>query len=307
MNSFARHFTIIQAPSFLGLKPSGVNLLPDRLLSHELAGRINASSAGRLAVPVYSHVRDADTKTLNAHAIAEWSPRLADAVGKVLDEGEFPLVLGGDCSILLGTTLALRRRGRFGLLFIDGHADFYQPEANPNGEAASMDLAFVTGHGPDLLTNIEGLRPLVRETDAFAFGFRDEEEQRSYGSQPLPPSLRSLNLDAVRRKGVTQAADEALAHVSRDELDGFFIHLDADCLNDDVMPAVDYRLPDGFMPEELVQVLKVALSSEKACGLEVTIYNPALDEDGRAGQQLTDILVNALGVMPYAARNAAVK
>ena len=61
-------------------------------------------------------------------------------------------MLGGDCSILLGNLLALRRRGRYGLLFVDGHADFYHPEANPNGEAASMDLAFATGRGPEVLT-----------------------------------------------------------------------------------------------------------------------------------------------------------
>ena len=113
--------------------------------------------------------------------------QLADAVADVVERDEFPVLLGGDCSILLGSTLALRRRGRYGLLFIDGHADFYQPEANPNGEAASMDLAFATGRGPELLTNLEGLRPLVRDEDVVAFGFRDAQEQREYGSQPLPP------------------------------------------------------------------------------------------------------------------------
>jgi arginase len=69
-------------------------------------------------------VSDAETQTLNAPAIVQWSPKLADAVADVLDRGEFPLVLGGDCSILLGTTLAFSRRGRHGLLFIDGHTDF---------------------------------------------------------------------------------------------------------------------------------------------------------------------------------------
>ena len=121
--------------------------------------------------------------------------QLADAVADVIGRGEFPILLGGDCSILLGSTLALRRRGRYGLLFIDGHADFYQPEANPNGEAASMDLAFATGHGPELLTNLEGLRPLVRDEDVVAFGFRDAQEQREYGSQPLPPAVLALDLE----------------------------------------------------------------------------------------------------------------
>jgi arginase len=98
----------------------------------------------------------------NARAIASYTHDLADAVGSLLDAGEFPVVLGGDCSIVLGPALALRRRGRYGLLFVDGHADFFQPEADPYGEAASMDLAFVTGHGPALLTEFEGRSPLVR-------------------------------------------------------------------------------------------------------------------------------------------------
>jgi arginase len=108
--------------------------------------------------------------------ISEWSPKLADAVEGVLDAGELPVVLGGDCPIVLGPTLALKRRGRYGLLFIDRHADFYQPEVNPNGEAASMDLAFATGHGPALLTDLEGRGAVVRDEDAFIFGFRDADD-----------------------------------------------------------------------------------------------------------------------------------
>src|SRR5438477_12500123 len=123
---------------------------------------------------------DPATRTLNARAIATWSPRLADAVERIVEREEFPVVLGGDCSIVLGSMLALRRRGRFGLLFIDGHTDFYQPEANPNGEAASMDLAFVTGHGPPMLTDLEQRAPLVRAEDAVAFALRDEDEQPEY-------------------------------------------------------------------------------------------------------------------------------
>jgi arginase len=122
---------------------------------------------------------------LNTQAITKYSVKLADAVGEVLDNGEFPLVLGGDCSILLGNLLALRRRGRFGLFFADGHADFYQPEANVNGEVASSDLAFATGRGPNALTHFEGYDSLVLDEDTVVFGFRDQSEQQEYGSQPL--------------------------------------------------------------------------------------------------------------------------
>jgi arginase len=297
MSDSSRRYAIIEAPSNLGLKPTGVEKLPGRLLQHGLADRLQARRAGRLETLPYRFERDPETQTLNAHAIAEFSRRLADAVEVVLDGGEFPVILGGDCSIVLGPTLALKRRGRYGLLFIDGHADFYQPEVNPNGEAASMDLAFATGHGPKLLTDLEGRGPLVQDEDAVAFAFRDEDEQAEYGSQPLPPELRAFDLATVRRMGIEAAAGAAVEHLTRDGLEGFFIHLDADSLSDDIMPAVDYRTPDGLSWEELKTTLQIALGSGKAVGLEVSIYNPNLDKDGSAGRGLAEVLIAALGMV----------
>jgi arginase len=290
-----KRYAIVEAPSILGLKPTGVEQLPSRLLSNGLGERLHARHATRVEPPPYDNMRDPDTLTLNAHGIAAWSPLLADAVEQVLDAGEFPVILGGDCSILLGSSLALRRRGRFGLLFIDGHADFYQPDAEPTGEAASMDLALVTGHGPELLADIEQRGPLMRAEDAVALGFRDADDQVRHGSQPLPPTLLALDLQAVRRAGAPNAMATALERVTRPDLDGFFIHLDADSLDDRIMPAVDYRLADGFSWDEMHAMLSAALSSARAVGLELTIYNPALDENGQAGRELTDMLARALG------------
>ncbi|PLC03216.1 arginase [Variovorax sp. RO1] len=288
-------YAILEAPSTLGLATDGVERLPDQLLALGLAQRIRARHAGRLAVPPKDPTPDAETGTLNARAIAAWSPQLADAVEAVLDAGEFPIVLGGDCTIVLGSMLALRRRGRYGLLFIDGNADFFQPEAEPNGEGASMDLAFVTGYGPAQLTDIEGRGPLVRPEDTVAFAYRDHKDQEAYGSQPLPKELKAIDLPAVHAMGIEAAAREAVAHLKREELDGFFIHLDADCLDDAIMPAVDFRVPGGLSWNELEAALRVALASGKAVGLEVTIYNPRLDEDGSAGRGLADVLAAALG------------
>ena len=143
----------------LGLRPTGVETLPKALIDAGLAEQLRARRAGRVAPPPYDDRRDPETSMLNPHGIAAYTPRLADAVGEVLEAGEFPVVLGGDCSIILGGLLALRRRGRYGLLFVDGHADFYQPEANINGEAASSDLALATGRGPDIMTAFEILLP----------------------------------------------------------------------------------------------------------------------------------------------------
>lgn len=290
-----RRYAIIEAPSILGLRPNGVERLPAALLDLGLAEALQARRAARLETPAYDPVRDPATGTLNAQAIAAWTPRLADAFEDALDRGEFPVVLGGDCSIVLGPTLALKRRGRYGLLFVDGHADFYQPEANPNGEAASMDLAFATGHGPALLCDLEGRAPLVRSEDAVAFGFRDADEQAEYGSQPLPDDLLSFDLPTIRELGVDSAVAAAVAHLSRPDLEGFFIHVDADCLHDDVMPAVEYRLADGLTAGELERTLRIALASGKAMGIEITVYNPNLDENGAAGRALVAILTGALG------------
>jgi len=288
-------YAILEAPSTLGLASGGVERLPGQLLKLGLAERIHARRAERLAVPPKDPVPDPATGVLNAAAIAAWSPRLADAVEAVLDAGEFPVVLGGDCTIVLGSMLAFRRRGRYGLLFIDGNADFFQPAAEPNGEGASMDLALVTGHGPAQLTDMEGRGPLVRPTDAVAFAYRDHKDQEEYGSQPLPRELKAIDLPAVRAMGIEAAARAAVDHLAREELDGFFIHLDADCLDDAIMPAVDFRVPGGLAWDELEAVLRIALASGKAAGIEVTIYNPRLDQDGSAGRGLAGVLAAALG------------
>ena len=288
---------VIEAPSILGLRPSGVETLPDALLRAGLIDRLQARHAGRVAQESqYDSRRDSTTLTLNAAGIASYSQKLANAVGEVIDRGEFPVVLGGDCSILVGNLLALKRRGRYGLLFVDGHADFYNPEANPNGEAASMDLALASGRGPDVLTNIEGRKPLINDEDVVAFGFRDAEEQTAYGSQPLPQELVAFDLATIRSRGIDVAACDALSHLTRNggPDGGFWIHVDADVLDDAIMPAVDYRLPGGLSWEELTRVLSIAIQSGRAVGLEVTIYNPQLDPDGEGERGLVRVIGDAL-------------
>jgi arginase len=289
-----RDLVVLEAPSTLGLHSSGVERLPEVLLGEGLAERLPAKRVGRIAPERRSGTVDPGTRVLNSPEIANYAHRLADAIGPLLDTRCFPVVLGGDCSIVLGPALALKRRGRFGLLFIDGQADFFQPEAEPNGEAASMDLALVTGHGPAPLTQLDGHGALVQPADVVQFGYRDHEDQAKYGSQPLPAELLAFDLATIRRLGIDGAAEAAIRHLTRAELAGFWIHVDADCLDDAVMPAVDFRLPDGLTPDELRVVLRRALESGRAMGLEITIYNPALDPDRRAGRLLTDLLVDVL-------------
>jgi hypothetical protein len=98
----------------LGLRPSGVQDLPAALLDAGLRDLPGAVAGGRVDAPAYNPSRDPDTGVLNPRGIAQYAVSLADVVGAVLARGCFPVVLGGDCSILLGNLLALRRRGRYG-------------------------------------------------------------------------------------------------------------------------------------------------------------------------------------------------
>jgi arginase len=288
-------YAIIEAPSVLGLFPGGVENLPGALLQAGLADALGARRAGRVNSPPYDPQRDPATGMLNPAGVRDFALQLADATGEVLDRGEFPIVLGGDCSILLGNLLALARRGRHGLLFIDGHADFYQPEANPNGQAASMDLALATGRGPSIVADLEGRGPLLRDEDIVALGRRDAEEAEQYGSQRIEDTdIAVIDLATLRARGAERAAHDAVAHLVRPELNGFWIHLDCDVLNDDIMPAVDYRLPGGLSWHELETVIRVAVDSGRVAGLEVTIFNPELDADGSIARAVVASLVDAL-------------
>ena len=295
----ASRFAVVRAPSGLGLGAPGVEGLGDALLGHGLAQALGARVAMTVVPPPASGVRDPASGVLNGPEIAAYAITLANAVGTVLDADDVPLVLGGDCSVLLGGALALRRRAAAGLLFLDGHADFYQPSAEPSGEAASMDLALATGHGPPAVGDLEGRSPLVRAEDAVIVGFRDAEEQARDGSQPLPDALLALDLAAVRAAGAHAAAEHALAHLTRpDASDHFWVHVDADVLDDAVMPAVDYRQPGGLTADELATILAAAMATGLVAGVEVTIYNPALDPAGTAGAALTGALARGLGGAP---------
>jgi arginase len=289
-----RQFIVIDAPSNLGLWPSGVESLGIALKSAGLMTQLGADYGGRLQPQPFVDVRDPKTMIRNGEAIRTDSQQIAEAVRKEIQDKCTPIVLGGDCSILIGAMLGLRQMGRYGLFFIDAHTDFYQPEIDPVGEVASMELAFITGRGPDVLANIDGLKPLVRDEDVVVFGYRDQAQQDEEGSPDIrQTAIHSYPLERIRQRGFEQAAQQALSHLSSD-LDGFWIHLDADVLDDAIMPAVDYRILGGLQWEEMSALLQILFKTGRAVGITITIFNPTLDTDGRIAQQFTHHLVRGL-------------
>ncbi len=247
-----------------------------------LFARIRAERFARVEAPPYAESIDPDTGIRNAQAVAAYSLELARSVGDALDAGAFPLVLGGDCSILLGSLLALRRRGRYGLFFVDGHADFATPATSASRGAAGMDLSLATGRGPRLLANLAGLSPLVRDEDVAILGYRDGE--------PLPPSIAALDVVRLRLAGIGPTARRQVAALRRRGARGFWIHVDADVLDPTVLPAVDTPEPGGLRFDELASLLRALLRPDLAVGMQLCIYDPDLDPDRSGARGLVDVL-----------------
>jgi arginase len=293
---------IVELPSNLGLKEPapghepGVKKLPSWLKKHGFHSLIDPAATVTLEPPAYSMHIDKISGVRNADAIIEYAKKQASLLQEVIRSKSFALILGGDCSILIGTSLALKREGRYALFYLDGHHDFMLPALSGTAGAAGMDTAIVTGHGHHKLTDIDKQQPYFKEEHVCCVGNR--EYDKDYIAPILKSSIHYLDLIAFRKKGAEVCVNEFLSMVSSEKLDGFLIHLDVDVLDDKVMPAVDSRTEDGMSYAELDAVLTPLLRSEKAIGIEITILDPELDADGtytrQFVQQFCSIFRNAM-------------
>ena len=296
--------SLIGAPSSVGIRPYDdgtprrLDLAPATLRKHDLAARIGVHDLGDVISPPYRDFVRTAGKPRNEAEVAVYSRALASRVAGVRDRDAFLVLLGGDCSIVLGALLGFRLRGhpRVGLVYVDAHADFATPETSRTGSAASMCLALAVGRGDTPLARLNGGLPLVREEDVAILGRHDDTDEMWYGEDVLR-SLPLLDLPrhAVRDRGPMSAAEAALERVARSDMDGFWIHVDADVLDPTVLPAVDSPEPGGLTLEELTELLIPLAQHPLALGLELTIYDPALDADGASGERLVSLLERLLG------------
>jgi arginase len=296
---------ILDAPSNLGLRPPapgvepGARKLASALRATGLVRRLGARDAGRIEAPPYAPDPDPVVGFRNGTALGAYSEALADGIAPLLARGDFALVLGGDCSVLLGAGIALKGRGRYGLAFVDGHDDYsyIRDRARYHGRltAAGLDLALTTGNGPDALVNRRGLAPYIAPGDAVQIGLvRADGDSVSYATETFDASgIHAIPADEIRRVGAVAAAADARTRLEAMPTAGFWIHVDADVLAARVMPAVDSPNPDGLSFDQLEVILAHLLASPRAVGLELTIYDPDLDPDGRFGRALADSLVRA--------------
>jgi len=279
---------MIAAPTNLGLPPLRANHIPgawrapEALEAAGLAKALGANRSIRLERPKYSIDAPLGSRIRNGPELRLFNERLSREVAATIAQGAFPIVVGGDCSILLGCLAGVRQLGAFGLIHVDGHSDFYHPgnyDAEARlGSAAGMDLALATGRGEPLLELWDGM-PLVEDRDVSQIGERDEVDP-DYDYRDIEASqIRRFPVRQVQASGVERIVQTVLAPVEGRELP-LWLHVDLDVLDGTLMPAVDSPGSPGLSFDELSELLERFLASGRIIGLDLTIYDPDLDPEG---------------------------
>ncbi|MGW5722958.1 arginase family protein [Amycolatopsis sp. NPDC003865] len=278
------NYVLIDAPSNLGLRPPaegavpGCYKTPGVLRDLGILDRLGASDGGVVTPGRYVGTWSPGDGVRNSAAIASYTRALASRIASVRSSGGFPVVLGGDCSISLGAMLALRRTGRHGIAYLDGHDDFrHLGIAAHVGAAAGEDLAIMTGRGAAELADIDGLRPYVRDEDVRVLGVRTAES-----SQLDAAGISFVTSEELMTSGVSLPSFDGVA--------GFWVHVDIDVLDPAYVSAVDSPDPGGLDPDTLVSLLRGLLALPGAAGFELTVFDPDLDPDGRQAELVADIL-----------------
>ncbi|MGG5207857.1 arginase family protein [Chryseobacterium sp. MIQD13] len=294
-----RNINIFEFPLNLGLKKKdhetepGVRKLPDWLRKFDFHKKINPDHIFRLDAPEYSMELDQESGVLNSLSIIDYAQKQADFILNNHKDNSFNILLGGDCSILIGTALALKKLGNFGLFYLDGHTDFILPNLSSTKAVAGMDLAIITGLGHEKLTNIQGLKPYFEEENIFCVG-NAETDDEEYVAQIVNSYIHYFDLTQVRKNGFRKTAEDFLKMTGIKNLDGFFIHLDVDVLKDELMPAVDSRMEDGIDYENLREILKPLIHSPLCFGIEITVLDPDYDQKGMYTQPFVKNLIQII-------------
>jgi len=280
---------LVDAPLDCSGAGRGEERAPAALRAAGLVERLGARDAGEAAARIRDTRRDPATGVVGAAEVRRASSAIDSRVRELLDAGERPLVMGGDCTLLLGAFQALPRGS--GLWFVDGHADFFDGESSTTGEAADMDLAILTGHGPPGL--LEGYGALLEPAAAVLLGHRPAELHPDVARENarLDPAIHALTAPELRERGPARVGADAAARLAGRPA---WLHLDLDVLDELVFPATDYLMPGGIDMDQLADLLRPLGQDASLVGVSIGCYNPTKDPGGACGVALTEMLVDVL-------------
>ena len=232
-------------------------------------------------------------KLRNFGRMIQATESLRGAISRIL-ELDLAILLGGECTLALGTLAGLRsreRRGRAGILWMDAHGDFNTPETTPSGFVGGMCLAFACGRGPPLSPTLEDLKPLLEEDAVVHFGSRalDPLERMALSESEITlVSARELRKDPA---GFGRSAAKLLS----DRCDWCVLHIDLDVIDPGEMPAVNFPESEGISTRDLLLVGRGFKGVERLRAVEFTSYSPLKDTSRESGRRGVEVISQLIG------------
>ena len=239
-----------------------------------------------------------DTNMRFLPEITEVCKRSLGLVRESLDAGSFPLVLGGDHSLSIGTVAGVaahfaESEESIGLIWVDAHTDMNVPETTPSGNIHGMALAILTGQGgPDHLQTLAGFMPAVHPGNVCVIGARDIDEPEKVLVRES--GIRVFTMAEIDERGMAACVDEAIARVTSGTA-GFVLSFDLDGIDPMVAPGVGTPVPGGLTYREAHLVCEKVARSERLVCMEMVELNPVADAENRTGRLAIGLMASALG------------
>jgi arginase len=277
-------------------RPGGIAAAIDVLRSAALAerlGELGVCDGGDMQLEGPSGERG-PSGLLNERALARLCVATRESVREAHARDRLPLLVGGDCPVLLGALAAIADAGRgTGLVMVDGHEDAWPPALSETGEASDSELGIALGKIRDQLPSpLDELTPLLDPGHVALLGPRDATEIAEGGAESIRADvaffLDDREVGACGADRSMSAALHAIGSVA------FWLHIDLDVLASEDFAAVDYPQPGGLGWDELDRLVGVALASAECRGASIVIYNPELDPDRTAAAQVVDFITRSI-------------
>jgi arginase len=298
----SKHIAIIGAPLDLGAGRRGVDMGPSAVRVANLNGRLaelgyQVEDLGN--VPVIQRESQAEV-----HSRAKYLPQIADTctlvanmVDEALGSGKFPLVLGGDHSIAVGTVSGVsehfhRRAEKLGLIWIDAHTDMNTPESSPSGNVHGMPLACCIGEGPEELTKIFGYSPKVDPANVALVGIRSVDGRERDIVQRS--GVHAFTMRDIDERGMRSVFEEAI-RVAGAGTAGFHVSLDMDAVDPREAPGVGTPVQGGITYREAHLAMEMVGDTGRMTSLEIVEVNPVIDEVNRTAILAVELVMSAMG------------
>ena len=297
-----RRVSIIGAPCGFGASIAGVDLGPAAMRVAGLRQRAaqlgyEVRDLGDLRMDCYASQPAPGEKLRYLPEITAASVQLATDEKAVIEGGEFPIILGGDHSIAIGSVAGVtsfyRQRGEsVGLIWFDAHADMNTPETSPSGNIHGMPLAVLLGYGATELTGIEGFSPKLDPRFCAHIGARDVDA----GERELIKKLgiRFFTMREIDERGMSVCIDDAIAIASKATA-GYHVTFDVDALDPGDAPGSGTVVRGGMTYREAHLAMEKIAEAGGALSLDVVEINTALDINNKTAQLGVELILSALG------------